>query len=637
MSVTVVVTTEREASAMVGWGWKFASARNLDVTVVIPQRGEPATTEVDLDEPGEYGDANAIITAARAAITALPFPSPVPEDNPNGTPTVPPTIPTVKLLLCQSTAPFEAVMEVLRTTGSKLLLVAKWEKIKGNEVESSLLGQLFRQAPCDTLLIRLGHVDPLQCKRILVPAAGGPHAICALGWGADMAMESDGALTALYISSEMGPHAVAVGTKHLHKVLHRAQVKLTSWVRLKVVVSSNVRESIAAVAAEDNHDLMIVGASDRGTMHRVLFGTIPEKLLGEPDGIAVAAMRQARPLVTRLREAAEAWLDLRVPQLDRDARIDLFERLQDGARWNFDFFTLMALATSIAALGLIQNSTAVVIGAMLVAPLMMPLIAAGLALVQGNEVLMRTSIRSIFYGFFLALLIGIVCGFISPNRSLTSELAARGAPTLLDMGVALLSGIAAAYATARSNLSAALPGVAIAAALVPPLATVGISLSLGEFANATGSATLFATNAVLIILGAAMTFWASGIRNFSASPRMWVRRAFMGLLLGAAVLSIPLTSVLWKTIVSSQPAVSVSSELLEQATAFIEEQPGAEYGGHEVKRDGDGAIIVFSIRSATPANQAMVDKLGALVHQSLKEPVRVQVHTDLILESKPAR
>ncbi|MEO1272608.1 MAG: DUF389 domain-containing protein, partial [Myxococcota bacterium] len=572
MSVTVIVTTANEASAMVGWGWRFACARNLNITVIIPLRGsEPTLTEIELDgEPSE--EHNAIIRAAHAAIACLPCSSMVETEvaqteTAEAAQALVGASPQVKLLVSRSMEPYEAILRVITSTGSKLLLLSKWERLKGHEAEFSLLNKLFRQAPCDTLLIRLGHVDPIAGKRILVPAAGGPHAICALGWGADLAMESNGVLTPLYVECDLGPLAADVGTKHLREILAQARVRLTSWVELKVVVSGDVREAIAATAAEGNHDLMMVGASDRGTVHRMLYGTIPEKLLAEPDGIAVAAMRQARPLVTRLREAAEAWLDLRVPQLDREARIELFDRLQTGARWNFDFLVLMALATSIAALGLIQNSTAVVIGAMLVAPLMMPLIAAGLALVQGNEVLMRTSIRSIFYGFFLALMIGVVCGFLSPNRALTSELAARGAPTLLDMGVALLSGIAAAYALSRANLSAALPGVAIAAALVPPLATVGISLSLGEFTNATGSAMLFATNAVLIILGASATFWASGIRNFSASPRMWMKRVFLGLLLGAALLSIPLTSVLWKRIVDNREPMVVPSKLLDEAAA----------------------------------------------------------------------
>ena len=118
---------------------------------------------------------------------------------------------------------------------------------------------------------------------------------------------------------------------------------------------------------------------------------------------------------------------------------------------------------------MIQDSAAVVIGAMLVAPLMSPLLGCGMAIVQGNLPLFRNSLKAVLFGFLVALAIGVVLGFISPMGELTDELRARGGPTVLDMLVALLSGIAAAYCNGRPNLSAALPGVAIAAALVPPL------------------------------------------------------------------------------------------------------------------------------------------------------------------------
>ena len=137
---------------------------------------------------------------------------------------------------------------------------------------------------------------------------------------------------------------------------------------------------------------------------------------------------------------------------------------------------------------------------MLVAPLMTPLLGSGLALVQGNWPLMRDCIRAIAFGFFTALAIGFVVGCIDQDTELTNEITSRGEPGLWDMGVAFFSGVAASYCVARPNLSSALAGVAIAAALVPPIAAVGISLSMSEFANAFGAAILFATNVVAIIL-----------------------------------------------------------------------------------------------------------------------------------------
>jgi uncharacterized hydrophobic protein (TIGR00271 family) len=632
MSVIIAVTTETEAAAMVGWGWQFARARHLDVTVVIPLRGsDEHVTDIDLAlQPGD-GE-NTIVAAVRQAVSALPEAS-LPVAPTDETEHEVNLAPEFSLKLIRSPKPYEAVLDVLKVVDAHLLLVAKVKVEDGRNEEMSLIQQLFKRAPCDTMLIRPGDADPLKCRRILIPAAGGPHAIRAIQWGAQVAMENDGLLSPMFIESEMGALAEDVGHEHLRRILAEASVEESAWVKPKVVVSSDVGGSIVA-AVEEDYDLMLVGASDRGAVHRMLFGTVPDHLLSGPEAVAVGAMRRARPLITRFREGMEAWLDLRVPQLTREARIELFERLQTGSRWNFDFLALMALSTSIAALGLIQNSTAVVIGAMLVAPLMMPLIGAGLALVQGNEVLMRTSIRSIFYGFFLALLIGIMCGAVSPVRELTSELAARGAPTLLDLGVALFSGIAAAYALARPNLSAALPGVAIAAALVPPLATVGISLAFGEFRNATGAATLFATNGVIIILAAAATFYACGIRMFnqSRSATMWVQRFVLGLVLIAALLSVPLTSVLWERVAAKRDPMHVPNTLIAEVADYVEEYPGTELVAHRVTRSGNDIVLVFTVRAPNPASSVMVDAIAATVRETLKRQVRVQVKTELVAE-----
>ena len=164
--------------------------------------------------------------------------------------------------------------------------------------------------------------------------------------------------------------------------------------------------------------------------------------------------------------------------LEEGHRLSELHRSYDGeAQLNESFIVLTIGASLIATLGLLANNAAVVIGAMLVAPLMTPLLGAGLALVQGNLPLMKDCVRAIVYGFFAALAIGVVMGFVTPIRELTPEMAARGGPTLLDMAVAFLSGVAASYCVARPRLTAALAGVAIAAALVPPIATTGISIA----------------------------------------------------------------------------------------------------------------------------------------------------------------
>jgi uncharacterized hydrophobic protein (TIGR00271 family) len=224
-----------------------------------------------------------------------------------------------------------------------------------------------------------------------------------------------------------------------------------------------------------------------------------------------------------------------VPQIDRENRIVLVERLQSNSNWDFDFIALMVLATTIAAIGLVQNSTAVVIGAMLVAPLMTPLLGLGLAIVQGNIMLARISSHSVLFGACVALLVSFLVGMAVPGFESTAEMQARGGPSLLDLFVAFASGLAAAYASSRPGLLAALPGVAIAAALVPPIATSGLALSQGDFSLFGNALLLFLINMFTIVLASMLSLWMVGFRSFNKTSR-WV--IFTGIAVTVAVMVI---------------------------------------------------------------------------------------------------
>ena len=179
-----------------------------------------------------------------------------------------------------------------------------------------------------------------------------------------------------------------------------------------------------------------------------------------------------------------------------------------------------------------------VIGAMLIAPLMGPLLGAGFALVQGNLELMRRSVTSALLGIMLALAIATLIGAINPGFEPTMEVEARGRP---DLFVAFFSGVIAAYAQCRTSLSNSLAGVAIAAALLPPLAVIGISLMLLEIEIAIFAAILLTTNLVAIVLGAASVFWLVGVQaRGKAGGRPWVRSVLLTLLLLAVALTAPL-------------------------------------------------------------------------------------------------
>ena len=130
------------------------------------------------------------------------------------------------------------------------------------------------------------------------------------------------------------------------------------------------------------------------------------------------------------------------------------------------------------------------------------------------------SLRSIGFGVLVSLVVGALVGLATPGfDEPTREMLGRGGPGLLDLFVAFAAGLAAAYASSRPGLLAALPGVAIAAALVPPIATSGLALSLGDFGLATNAFLLFLINMFTIVLASMTSLWAVGLRNIKKASR----------------------------------------------------------------------------------------------------------------------
>lgn len=625
MTVMVVVTSAEEAGPLVRWGARFARARDQRLIVLHPARGTKPQESTKLkiaDAEDQHPVRVAIREAIRETRTLLwpaetgeetGEPSEEEEEEHGG---------EFELRTVLHPDPLDAVLGLLRTLRVSLLVVPKHERLTGDALEEDLSEQLMQQAPCETMLLRATGDTGLKCDRVLVPAAGGPHAPVALKLAEGMTRF--GALVnPLYVEPVAGPDAEPVGMRQLIKILQHAGVHPDNkQIQPRVEVADNPRAGIAR-AVEEDYDLVIVGATEKGFVHRMLFRTVPERLLTGDQATAVAVIRRATPLRTRALEWLGRLRERYLPQLAREDRLVLFERLQSGSRFDIDFLLLMSFATAIAALGLLQNSGAIVIGAMLVAPLMMPMIGAGLALVQGNVVLVRDASRSIGIGFLTALVIGWVAGaafeFTLPGGRLTNELLARGGPNPLDLLVAFVSGVAAAYAVARPNLSGALPGVAIAAALVPPIATVGISWATGNYANGNGAALLFGTNLVAIVLGAATIFRLMGVHGAGGerSARLWVRRMILGLVLAMLCLAVPLVNGLVETIARDRATVQVTEGLRVSLEKEVEKEAGFHFVTVQRSRSGadDLEVIVASERDP---GKTLAENLSKVARTVLK-------------------
>ena len=221
-----------------------------------------------------------------------------------------------------------------------------------------------------------------------------------------------------------------------------------------------------------------------------------------------------------------------------------FEPPDQNSRLN-SFVAMMLLSTIIATLGVLQDSTAVVIGAMLIAPLMTPILGVAAAIVGGwplrlvrsTVLVLAAAIGAIFVAWLLTTWIP---GFT--DLTTNSQIDSRTSPTMVDLLIALAAGAAGAYATVDKRVSASITGVAIAVALVPPLSVVGVTLQQQRWEDAWGATLLFLTNAIGIILVAAIVFVLMGFVSLARLRTYWseARASLATVLVSGLVIMIPL-------------------------------------------------------------------------------------------------
>ncbi len=308
-----------------------------------------------------------------------------------------------------------------------------------------------------------------------------------------------------------------------------------------------------------------------------------------------------------------------LPTLEREDRKALAARVKAGAVGGSDFFVMMALSAGLASLGLLEDSTAVVIGAMLVAPLMGPLIGAGLALAQGNLRLYRDSIGVGVLGLLVGFGVSVAMGLLNPGFEPSLEVEARGSPDVLDLGVAVLSGFVAAYALGRPGVANTLAGVAIAAALVPPLCVIGIGLTNDRPVVAANASILLLTNLVAIVLSAAGAFMLLGVHAAGEGKiHSWARRVVILLITLTTILLVPLIGNVeqQKRRGQTRPLTyPVAAHVQEAVEDYLEAVPGVTLiliARVSVEPASSVTILLSSSASLPPG---MKQELTDLVHE----------------------
>ncbi|MCB0166123.1 MAG: DUF389 domain-containing protein [Anaerolineae bacterium] len=457
----------------------------------------------------------------------------------------------IEVHILQDESAGKAIIKAMRDFSPQLLVVGwRGEPPRRGYMLGSTLDYLLQRAWCDLVVVKSLPTWPDQSffidkvMKVLVPTSGGSNSTLAFDLGLDMAKSCD--VTALYVlPKDSDPAQVSEREQWLAEFTHLWTVHPNF--KTKVIQAEDAVKGIAVESA--NHHVTIVGATNDSAFSQFVFGTFPQRVALQNKGTTIIVKQfdgSVGSTLSRFWWRATHFL----PKLSLEEQMDVYKQIRRSARPQIDFFMMIGLAAGIAALGLLLNSPAVIIGAMLVAPLMAAIIGMGLAMIQADGPLLSLASQAMLKGVLLAITMGFLAGFLLRSVSEpTAEILNRTSPSPFDLGVAIFSGLAGAYALCRKNMSSSLPGVAIAVALVPPLATVGIGLSWWNMRIASGAMLLFLTNLVAIITAGGFVFFVLGFR-----PRIR-RQGAQGIFSGGVATSLILLAlmgwVLWSISIDS--------------------------------------------------------------------------------------
>jgi len=289
-----------------------------------------------------------------------------------------------------------------------------------------------------------------------------------------------------------------------------------------------------------------------------------------------------------------------------DSRDAVRADITAASEFDATFVTMNVLATVIACYGLLENSPAVVIGAMIIAMLLGPISGIALGLVESNNPLVRKALATLAGGVAVIYGTALLIGAAHTSFPLTNEIASRTAPNLMDLIIALAGGAAGAYALTSSRLNVAAVGVAISTALVPPLSTSALCLGRGEYSLSGGALLLAVANMVGIQIAGSVTLWLRGYRGerglFEAAGA--VRRNLVSLVaLGS--LAILLGVSLHRMIRDETYQSSVRAVLRSEA----DRHPGAFLADVRFRGDAGRTIVTAVYRTPVAFTPQDVDKM----------------------------
>ena len=304
--------------------------------------------------------------------------------------------------------------------------------------------------------------------------------------------------------------------------------------RLIQIIGPPESESLEGIIDEDDYvdcwsDLLESGRFSFSVLADV---ELTEKILNDIDShfgnrddyrvvlTPVSATMPKLPVDEKKEEDSEkiSDTDKEDPRVARISKEELYEEIKEVVDTSWVYLVLIALSCVVAANGLIRNSPAMVIGAMVIAPILGPNVGLALGTTLGDKALIKRSLISIMYGFSLGMVLSIIMGMIFPFDSSVYEIDSRTTVSFADIALGLAAGVAGCLSFTR-GISAAVIGVMVAVALLPPMVATGLLIGSGEYDLAIGAAILTFTYIICVNLSGILTFLLQGIRPESFLER----------------------------------------------------------------------------------------------------------------------
>lgn len=321
-------------------------------------------------------------------------------------------------------------------------------------------------------------------------------------------------------------------------------------------------------------------------------------------------------------EIVQDWMllqdvgDKRREDIDDGLYFEQPERTNKLVAW----WVMLLLSVAIATFGILANSTAVVIGAMLIAPLMTPIIGAAAATATGRSARMFASLAMVGAGVAAAVGLAFVIGAWAPTivpLDRNGQVLSRVSPNVIDMAIALAAGAAGAFASVNKRVSSSIAGVAIAVALVPPLGVAGLTLQAGMYVDSLGASLLFLTNLVSIVLAAVVVFFLTG---FAPIARAKERASeIKGMVATVAVVAMVISVPLIFTAEGILATASRQSTAQKEASEWLKNESGLHVIGVKTK----GAEVNVTV--AGSGDLPPIKDLGDALAEGFEEPITLIV------------